>query len=104
MMIRSTIDRIFIAGMLSCLIKWSVQNERNKKIKNVIVFISGISGIGKRTIGDAICKLDPSFKNVTPDDWMSPILRLLGENESTLYSLTAEGWSAVNRIVPQLPH
>jgi len=68
------------------------------KLANIIIFITGISGIGKRTIGDAICKLDPSFKNVTPDDWMTPILRLLGDDDSTLYSLTAEGWSAVNQV------
>jgi len=70
----------------------------NHQIKNVIIFLTGISGIGKRTIGDAICKLDPSFKNVTPDDWMTPILRLLGDDASTLYSLTAEGWAAVNQV------
>lgn len=55
------------------------------KLANIIIFIIGI---GKRTIGDAICKLDPSFKNVTPDDWMTPILRLLGDDDSTLYTLT----------------
>lgn len=70
----------------------------NNKIKNVIVFITGISGIGKRTIGEAICKLDPSFQNVTPDDWMTPILRLLGDDDSVLYSLTTEGWNAVNQV------
>jgi chloramphenicol 3-O-phosphotransferase len=72
--------------------------KMTKHIKNVIIFITGISGVGKRTIGDAICKLDQSFTNVTPDDWMTPILRLLGDDASTLYSLTAEGWNAVNQV------
>jgi hypothetical protein len=70
----------------------------SNKIENVIVFLNGISGIGKRSVGNAICKLDPSFKNVTPDDYMTPILRLLGDDASTLYSLTPEGWNAVNQV------
>lgn len=69
-----------------------------KTIENVVVLITGISGIGKRTVGEALCALDPSFKSVTPDDWMTPILRLLGNDASTMDLLTPDGWHAVNKV------
>lgn len=69
-----------------------------KKFENIIVLLTGISGIGKRTIGQAMCTVNPSFRCVLSDSWQDPILRLLGDDSTVMNTLTSESWTAINKI------
>ena len=68
------------------------------KFENVIVLLTGIDGVGKRTIGETLCSLDRTFKLVLSDLWLNPILSLMGDGPNVINTLDAESWKAINEI------
>ena len=69
-----------------------------RKFENIIVLLTGIDGVGKRTIGETLCSLDRTFKLVLSDLWLNPILSLMGDGPNVINTLDAEGWKAINEI------
>jgi len=73
-------------------------NPKSKPhFENTIVLLMGIAGVGKRTIAQAMFKMDNSFRFVPNDSWVDPILNLLGDEPTIMNTLTSEGWAALEK-------
>jgi hypothetical protein len=68
------------------------------KFENVIILLTGIDGVGKRTIGEALCSLDRTFRLVLSDFWLNPVLQLMSDDPNVINTLDAKGWRAINEI------
>ncbi len=68
-------------------------NEKQKDFSNCIVLIMGLPGVGKQTVGEALI-LQTNFKLVS--DWITPILKLMGDDEHVMWELDEKGWQKLN--------
>jgi len=68
-------------------------NNEKRQFENCLVLLMSFPGAGKKTTGEVLAK-KTNFK--LAHEWISPILKLFGDDGQVMWDLEAEAWKKLN--------